>query len=50
MVPVHDHFNYTKDHDEVILAFNERIHLASWDMEADNMYAFIYLIDWKHLS
>ena len=37
LVPVTDYYNYTQDQDEVILAFNERIHMASWDMEADNM-------------
>jgi len=37
MVPVHDQYNYTDNTDEVILAFNERFHLVSWDMEAEEM-------------
>ena len=37
MVPVQDFYNYTENTDEVILAFNERFHLVSWDMEADEM-------------
>ena len=37
LVPVTDYYNYTQQQDEIILAFNERIHLASWDMEEDSM-------------
>ena len=37
MVPVNDLFNYTDDTDEVIIAYNQRVHLVHWDMEVEEM-------------
>ena len=37
MIPVHDAFNYTDTTNEMIIAYNERIHLAHWDMQAQEM-------------
>jgi len=37
MVPVNDFYNHTDNTDEVIVAYNERLHLAYWDMDSQDM-------------
>ena len=36
MIPVYDYYNFTeKTSDEAILAYNDRLHMVSWDLDND---------------
>ena len=35
IIPVHDDYNFTDQTDEIIIAYNDKFHLAFWDAESD---------------
>ena len=37
MIPVEDVYNTTDNTDEVVVAFNDKLHLVSWDLEKESM-------------